>query len=295
MLSTTFPLRRGLFAILALTLGGCTETRAGAPAPGAGAAKREGILLAVERWEGGAVGLDPIAILTPDGLRNPQEIADSTFNPRWFAPGARYPVRVAGVPVGVAAVIGPEERTCSERLARAEVSLTSPVPADWQGLASDAFGDAPARPLVRPATEAETRIVAALADSIHAADGAPAEHRGSATRESMYAVTVPGLAYPVLAGSSNIAFQKDGFEQVYTAMVVAERRDGVYRPVYDFYMFEQEGAMQRRFLLDAVDLDGDGVPELVTRTLEYEGWYFTVLQRSADGWREIYEGGGGGC
>lgn len=285
-----------LLPFLALALSACTETRAGAPAPREARTEREGILLAVNTWDEGGYGLDPIAIVTPGGLRNIWDVqADSVFSRTYYRPGTRYAVRVAGEPVGEASVIGMLEPGCSERIANAAVTTTRAMPREWTGLASDVFGAPSARPLLRSATAQEQVIVSALADSIHLARGVPGNLLAGAEREGMLAVTVAGVADPVLAGSVNVRAQRDGFEHVRATMVVAERRGGVYRPVYVFYADEGESEMARRSLLDVTDLDGDGVPELITRGTYYEGWAYIILKRGAAGWAEIYQGGGGGC
>ncbi|MBW3571199.1 MAG: hypothetical protein KY467_08835 [Gemmatimonadetes bacterium] len=286
--------------LLAFALG-CGEVRTPSPGPepAAGAqaepARRDGILLLAVSGDVG-VEVDPVAILTPGGLLDPWSIPeDSTFNARYYRPGTRYALRVGGVPAGEVAVVEVLEPACSDRLAIASAALTRTLPARWEGLASDAFGAAPAQPPLRPADASETAVLAALADSVHAARGAGPDRRRQAELTALHAVSWNGIASPVLVGTSNIAFQVENFEQVRSAMVVAERRDGAYRPVYVWYSNEREASMQRRALHDALDLDGDGVPELLAMTRYYESWDYTVLRRGAEGWTEIYHGGGGGC
>lgn len=288
-------LRLRLLPVLALALAACTETHAGAPAPREARAEREGILLAAAA-DSGEARLDVIAIVTPGGLRDPWDTPeDSSFNARYYAPGTPYTLRVAGVPAGEVAVIVAEEPGCYDHLARATATLTRPLPARWTGLASDVFGAAPRAPLLRAATEAEKAILAALADSVHAARGIAGERRRTARLDGLFAATLPGSAEPVLIGSSSIAYERDGFEQVHAVMVVADRLSGAYRPAYVWYESGLEADMQRRVLLDALDVDGDGRPELIAETTYYESWNYTVLRRTRDGWSEIYHGGGGGC
>jgi hypothetical protein len=302
-------IRLHLLPLLILAAAGCGETRGAAPGPEPSAAvqalaapirsepgQREGILLAVNTWDEGGYGLDPIAIVTPGGLRNVWDVeVDSLFSGRYYRPGMRYAVRVAGEPVGEASVIGMMEPGCSERIANAAVTTTRAMPSRWNGLASDVFGAASARPLMRAATAQEQAIVNALADSVHLTRGVPANLLANAEREGLLAVTVAGVADPVLVGSANVRAQRGGLEHVRATMVVAERRGGAYHPVYVFYADEDEDEMARRSLLDVADLDGDGVPEMITRGMFYEGWGYIILQRGPDGWTEIYDGGGGGC
>jgi hypothetical protein len=50
-----------------------------------------------------------------------------------------------------------------------------------------------------------------------------------------------------------------------------------------------------RTLLDVADLDGDGVPEIVTRTDLSEEWRYTIYRRAPNGWAETVNAYGGGC
>lgn len=302
-----------LLPLVVLTLAAaCGETRASARASkpadeqvvapvqresaAAAAVQREGILFAVSTYDDGTFGLEPVALVTRGGLRNPWDVeSDSVFAARYFAPGTKYAVRVAGVPVGEASVDRVMEPGCNERFARASVSLTQTLPAQWDGLASDAFGAPAAQRLVRPLTPDEQNELATLADSIHAAHMIPSSARAAGENERLFAVIVPGAEGPVLVGTFNVTVPGDDeTSHTYNQMLVAERRGGVYRPAYVWHD-RDDGDNGVRSLLDAADLDGDGVPELVSRLMFNEGWGYAVLRRGADGWTEIYQGGGGGC
>lgn len=56
-----------------------------------------------------------------------------------------------------------------------------------------------------------------------------------------------------------------------------------------------EGSGGGTFLLDALDIDGDGTVELVLRRTGFEDLSFRVLRRNASGWSVVYAGGGFGC
>lgn len=265
---------------------------AGQPAP----MQREGILFSVQPYDDGGFGLDPIALVTRGGLRDVWDVeSDSAFAARYFAPGTRYAVRVGGADAGEASVLEKVEPQCQERFARAGVRLTRTLPAEWEGLASDAFGAAAAQPIVRPLTSEELSWLMTLADSIHASHGIRGAARAAVEGERVFAVTVPGADAPVLVGTFNVvARDGDGYEQLYNQLLVAEARGGgAYQPAYVWHE-RDDGETGVRAFLDAADLDADRVPELVLRVAYSEAWGYTVLKRSADGWREIYQGGGGG-
>jgi hypothetical protein len=299
------PLRLLPFLILTLTAcAGSGGTPAAAPvpalppasaAPPAPQPPRKGILLSIFPGEHGRFALDAIAIVTPQGLRDAGEIEDAdAFKRRYFPPAARFSIRVAGVPVGEAHVVTELGPSCFERMGQAEVRLTTNPGERWGGLASDVFGAPATQPLLRPVTSAERAVLAAFADSIHTARGVPREERREPRSAGLHAVTVTGSEGPLLAGSFTFFAPADKPRWDYSAMVIAERHGGRYHPVLVFYAREEPG-WGTRVLYDAVDVDGDGGLELITRVANRGGWYYTILKRGPAGWAEIYRGGGARC
>ncbi|HEX2081554.1 MAG TPA: hypothetical protein VHG08_27875 [Longimicrobium sp.] len=272
-----------------------------APAAQPAQVQREGILFAITPHqaltpgEEDGFGLDPIALITRGGLRNTWDVeSDSVFAARYFAPGTRYDVRVGGAEAGEASVRGVIEPACQERVAGADVRLSRTLPAGWEGLASDAFGAGAAQPVVRPLTSQEQGWLAALADSIHASHRIPGAARAAVEGERLFAVTVPGVQGPVLVGTFNVTVEDGENQHLYNQLLVAEARGGgAYQPAYVFHE-RDDGDVGVRSFMDAADLDGDGAPELVLRAAYNDSWGYAVLKRGAEGWTEIYQGGGGG-
>ena len=47
--------------------------------------------------------------------------------------------------------------------------------------------------------------------------------------------------------------------------------------------------------VDELDLDADGVDEVITQISGSESWEYAIYKRRAGRWQPIYKGGGGGC
>jgi hypothetical protein len=47
--------------------------------------------------------------------------------------------------------------------------------------------------------------------------------------------------------------------------------------------------------VDQLDLDNDGMDEVVVRSEFYEAWNYAVWRFDSNYWGQIFEGGGGGC
>jgi hypothetical protein len=256
---------------------------------------REGILLAFSADSGRYV-LEPIALITRGGLRDPWHTEDNdAFNRRYFAPGTHYTVHSMGALSGEARVLRMMEPGCTERVAEASFTDATPQPPVGGGLASDAFGPATAHRLMRVPMVPEESELASLADSIHASHRIPTAARARTRNQRLFAVTIPGVEQPVLVGTFNVTVTgEDETEQTYNQLLVAEAADGAYRPAY-IHHDRDDGETGMRSLLDVADLDGDGVPEMVVQVMYNEGWGFAVLKRGPAGWTEIYRGGGAMC
>lgn len=267
---------------------------AAAPAP-VPPARREGILLSVYGWEHGSHAVEPIVIITPGGLRDPAGLDLAEFHARYYGRGTRYAVRVGGAPAGEALATKTRPNSCFPRIGLARVTLTGPRPERWSGLASDVFGAAPDQPLFRPAAQEQQAVLARLADSILTARGLPPEQRASTRRNERFAVRAHGFEGPVLVGTFTIRTPAVKPRTTWTLALIAERHGGFYRPVYVFQA-QDDSEIAAHVFSDAVDLDGDRVPELVMQGRDGAGsWGYGILQRRADGWTRIYFGARRGC
>ena len=76
--------------------------------------------------------------------------------------------------------------------------------------------------------------------------------------------------------------------------LMAEIKNGQYRPSLTWYHKGDESTGEVRRLLDVLDLDGDGVAEVFTMNGYYESSDFTIYKKVKGVWRSVYQGGGFG-
>ena len=76
--------------------------------------------------------------------------------------------------------------------------------------------------------------------------------------------------------------------------LMAEVKNGQYKPGLTWYHKGAEGTAEVRRLIDILDLDGDGVAEVFTMNGYYESSDFTIYKRVKGVWRSVYQGGGFG-
>ena len=217
------------------------------------------------------------------------EIARRWLNPAWtvflLSPGA------APEPVGFrtreAAVDG-----C--RYVAGVVRAPSPAMAEGARMAtsSSTMGGAlfPGR---TPTPREAARLAAAARDHL-ATLVVPAGRVERLRAGGALAVDLDGDGDEELVGAYGVAGEHPGMT-ARSVVVVAEPGPAALRVVGARASDADDGWGTLRFV-GAVDVDGDGVLEVVAREAGYEVHRFVVLARGAGGrWTEVYAGGGGGC
>ena len=263
-----------------------------AAAPAGAQQEPTGILFAVQAMEDGGALLEPVILLRGTHGFDRPEMSD-TASPevrRWLRPGADYGLFQRGERVGDTRVVAAEELACVGLGARASFTRTRAVDEAWLGLAAQGLPEQRGAPWLRSATPAERRALDRLAAALFHAHGIDVSDRPLGDTAASVLLFGPDTR-PLLVGSYELMNDK---RSAATFIVAEERQEG-YRPVYAWFHESHESDREARALVDAIDLDGEGEPELVLRNSYYEMWDFVILRRTDSGWSEVYQGGGAGC
>lgn len=108
------------------------------------------------------------------------------------------------------------------------------------------------------------------------------------TVTNLTAVDVDRDSNSELVGSFRI--ERD--EKAYLLFLIVVKRAGNYRIELVRY---DEGLEKGEDFVDALDLDGDGIGEVITQVSGSEVWVYAIYKRKAGRWQQVYKGGGGGC
>ncbi len=73
------------------------------------------------------------------------------------------------------------------------------------------------------------------------------------------------------------------------------RRAAPCKTAWEWFHQGSEDSYEDRHFVDQVDLDGDGVGEVVVMGSYYESNDYVIYKRQQGRWRPVYKGGGGGC
>lgn len=270
-----------------------------ADAPARAQQDARGVVFAIVKIIGtGEVAMEPVALLTPDGFAPPvhaySDSAAAAFDAQWLAAGRTYPMLSRGEAAGTLTVRTTQApNACPGMNVRATFD-PRPTSLPWgQALAGEGLPRQAYAPWLRAATAAERRELDRLATALLEAHGTDTADRTESDTVAA-ALLVSTNARPVLVASYTLRTGEPLYRHT-ALLVIAEPGPNGYRPAYTWF---HEGVLkdtQSRRLVDAADLDGDWMPELVMRNHVFENWEFGILKRTEHGWIQVYRGGRGGC
>ena len=267
-----------------------------APPPAPAVPPGEHPLLVVDWDEEGGAAAEVVGYFGGAKMREVRQDSaalDSLYT-RVLDAGHRYTLLVAGRPGGAATVRDNDLQGCAAATATMQVQGARPSPPF--ALATD-FVPPPGAPMRRAATAVQLAAITPLLRDALAAKGA-----GWLPGTVVEAVAVPlPDGHTVLVGWAET--REKGSDTAEppeaAAFVIAENPGTGYRAAYTWTRtqpYQDDGETpQSRMLVDAADLDGDGVPELVARSAFTEAWGYVVYRRAATGWAEALSASGGGC
>lgn len=271
---------------------------AGIPVAGDAAVGNSKILFVVEdyRWanlSGIDFVIEPLAYVR-DGKLVKMDALDNgrldSFSKEYYPHGARYNLFTAGKSAGSVTVLNTAfDIQCDSADATVAVTPVGAVDGDRMALASSAdFKEAGY--IRRTPVGTEKRALLKLISEIYAKHGVSASSlAGAQFRNEALFQSGP---HAWLIGTATVG---DDISQA-AVFVIAERADdGSYRPTYSWYHKGTEEGMESKDLVDIVDLDGDGAPEIVVRDNGYEGVGYDVFRKTNTGWESIYGSFGSGC
>ncbi len=227
----------------------------------------------------------------PTESRKSAKAETSRFESQYFASGRKYNVYIAGEPAGAVEVIKPESTGCASL--SAVVTGTGALEDDDVRAVATSLPVAP-RPAAhrrRPTSEEEAAVLH-LASAMFRMHGA----RSSAVRririERLVVTDLDHDQQPELVGSFRLRGSPER-----TLLLVAKPDGDGYQAELAWH-FRSSGAMddrQQRSLVDHLDLDGDGVDEMIVRLESHQGWQYGIYKKHKKTWKLIYTGGGGDC
>ena len=98
-----------------------------------------------------------------------------------------------------------------------------------------------------------------------------------------------------LVGSFRVEKKDETAPDAFTLFLIIEPQGDTFKTAWEWFHHGYEGEFADRRYVDQVDLDGDGVSEVVAEGTYYESNDYVIYKRQQGRWRPVYRGGGGGC
>ncbi len=249
---------------------------------------------------GDGIKIDPIVIIDrgrfvkpPEGIeqeagRFKDTPQSSKFAAEYYRPGHAYHLLFGGGKVGTAAVIKRTSLACISLAANVRLQTTQKIGGWVRALATDSDSIGSPESSRRAPTPAERSTVLELAKRTYRQRGVPASLINSITVTNLTAVDLDHDSNPELVGSFRIELD----QKAYILFLIVGKHRGNYRIALQRY---DEGLEKGEDFVDEVDLDGDGIGEVITQVSGSEAWEYAIYKRKAVDWQVVYKGGGGGC
>lgn len=243
------------------------------------------------------VYMEPIVIISGGKYSAPpidaEDAVTKKFTSTYLGPGRQYRIVFGGGDAGTLTVQKTVVPGCEGLGAEVLVQTTARIGGEVKALAvsSDKIGRGESSR--RAPTEEERTAALEVARAVYGQRGVGAALVKKMKTVNLTATDINRDGKVELIGSFNI----EGANYVmYSLFVIFEPTGtGKYKAAWNWYHKGAEDAFEDRTLLDVVDLDGDGIAEVIADGHYYESNDYIIYKRTAGVWRPIYKGGGGGC
>jgi hypothetical protein len=252
---------------------------------------------------GDEITIDPIVILDrgryvapPDGVHVMDAEAskfDDTpvstrFVAKYYRPNQIYQLLFGGGKVGTATVVKRASRTCISLAARVRLQTSIKVDGWVMALATNSnslgFQEISRRALLPD----ERSAVLNLVRRTYRQRSVPAELFNKITVTNLTGVDLDRDGNAEIIGS----FRIEQGEKAYLLFLIIGKRAGTYKIELQHYGQALESGED---FVDQLDVDGNGIGEVITQVSGYETWGYAIYKKRAGKWQRVYRGGGGGC
>lgn len=264
------------------------------------------IIFAISKYEQG-VTMEPVVLYSRGVYAKPPTDGDEatikTFVGEYFKPGRQYRVLSGGGEAGTLTVKQYQEPGCVGLNAEVSVNTTARLGGNVQALATNSSTIGKRAASRRAPTDIERVFALMQAQAAFANNRVGAALVKKMEVVNLTATDLDGDGNFELVGSFRIEGKKtaDGVDSYNLFMITTPVADYTQqpaqagKPALAWFHHGGEAEYEERRFVDQVDIDGDGVAEVIAGGGYYESNDYIIYKRQAGSWRPVYQGGGGGC
>lgn len=226
----------------------------------------------------------------------------NSFASAYYSKGHKYRVLFGGAEAGSLTVKeANKDKECSRSSADVTLRSTAKLNQNVMALATNSETLGKGKSTRRSPTPAERAALMPLVRAVYKQKGVPAALLPSLTTINLTALDLDNDGKSELVGSFVVKKQKGGAAR-YPLFLFAEPEGNSYRTTvlqYDRFTKDDimsgaeltvvENGVYIEKLVDALDLDGDGVSEVVTERDGLEGDGYTIFKKQDGKWNKAYE------
>jgi hypothetical protein len=248
--------------------------------------------------------IDPVAVITQSGFEEPlnygkaegkeAEAMYDSFEKTYLPSGQKYPLLFGGSQIGIVEIQAAVGISCESLTAT--VKQSAPIPNAQRALAITSVQGLGLHTNWRQANTSEQRSEFLNAAASYLAKQGVTGVLPSAIKLRNLRLTKLRADGPnALVGSITVKNETTA----HNLFLVIEQEGTTWRVAMASYHIAKDLAdyvdVVEEDFVDQLDLEGDGVDEIVTISFYYESWDFAIYKKNGDKWEKAYSGGGGGC
>lgn len=266
----------------------------------------ERVIFAIENSDPyGALLIEPVVIIDRGRFIQPigfdveeDNVKYQQFISNYYKKGTSYPILFGGSKLGTVIIDEQIDAGCSS-IAKVQLKTSINVEGETRVLATTSHSTRVRKSFRRGADQSEKSAMLLLAEKIYQEKGIPKDQLKNISIVSLDAIDFNGDGKAELAGSFTIGEEVTQNRPVlFRLFIVAERQNTTYKASLSLYNEAPESGTDiwQELFVDQIDLDGDGIDELIIKEINTSrNTGYLIYKKKHGQWIKIYEGGGSGC
>lgn len=249
--------------------------------------------------------IEPVVIIDRDHFIQPigfdveeDNVKYQQFVSNYYKKGTSYSLLFGGSKLGTAIIDEQIDEGCST-IAKVQLKTSINVEGETRVLATNSPAIGVKRSFRRSADQSEKSAMLLLAEKIYQQKGVPKDQLKNISIISLDAVDFNGDGKAELVGSVTIGEEvNEKTPTLFRLFIVAERQNTTYKASLSLYNEVPESGTDiwQRLFVDQIDLDGDGIDEIIIKNIyTSKNTGYLIYKKKHGQWIKIYEGGGSGC